>query len=212
MRNQDELATRVAILALTEVGKSQTLVYDGGLPDDAAAYAKQFAKRRRIYVTVVQTNNGITVTRIGAPEARKPVYPEIDALAVGGSHLFALPAAMHQRIRQAASFRNKAGDVRLSCTTEAGGIRVTRLPMGAEEQAACGPITAPVRASRWGLERLATEPELRITLTPADQNKLRLAATAKSKATGWTIRCRLQDDGAMLVYRTDAGAPQAQAA
>ena len=64
------------------------------------------------------------------------------------------------------------------------------------------PQTSRVR--RWELDNLARGERLVFTIAPPDHHKLRLAASTKARVNGWTIRCRLQDDGTMLVYRTDS--------
>lgn len=74
-------------------------------------------------------------------------------------------------------------------------------------------LPRPPRANkRWDLDGLAKGERLIFTVSPAEHHKLRLAASQKGKVTGWTIRCRIQDDGTMVVYRTDAGAIDSGAA
>lgn len=200
------LNIRRAVMRLTL--NSPTAVDTPGMPPaDAQAEAKRFAKARKIPVDVKTTDTGIILTRVDA-EQRASIYPEIDALQIGASHFFDLPAPMHQRIRLAASNRSRTGKMRLSCARDGDGIRVTRLPMTEAEHQACASIDAVTRASRWGLEQLEHMPDMRFDITRQDHARLRLAANRKATQTGWTIRCRLQDDGAMLVYRTDAGAPR----
>jgi len=62
------------------------------------------------------------------------------------------------------------------------------------------------RTKRWDLDGLASNASLTFNIPPAEHHKLRLAASHKAKVMGWTIRCRLQDNGAMLVYRVEAQA------
>lgn len=204
--NDQTLTIRRAVMRLTL--NFPTAVETPGMPPaDAQAEAKRFAKARKIPVDVQTTDTGIIVTRVDA-EQRASLYPEIDALKIGHSHFFDLPPPMHQRVRLAASNRSRAGKMRLSCARDGDGIRVTRLPATDAERHACASIDAVTRATRWGLEQLAHTPEMRFDITRQEQQRLRMAAHKHGVKTGWTIRCRLQDDGAMLVYRTDAGAPR----
>jgi len=182
----------------------------GMSPEAIQDEAKRFAKTRRIPVEVKLTATGITARRIEA-DVKPSVYPELDALKVGQSHLFDLPPAMHQRIRLAASNRSRMGSVRLTCSRDGDGIRVTRLPMTDEERQACTNIDAVTRTSRWGLERLQTEREMRFDIDRRDHQKLRMAAHQFNVKRDWRIRCRIQEDGSMLVYRVDEQAPAAAA-
>jgi len=205
MRNQDTLSIRRSINPLT-IGQSATLQIADTPPADVIAYAKKFAKQRGMFISISETPEGVVVTRTETA-TRHPAYPEMATLGVGKSHLFQVPRAFHHRIRQAASFRSKTTGMRLACTVEGDGMRVTRLPVTPEEIAACGSMQPVARVTKYDLDRLSTTRELRFTIERSDHHKLRLACTNKAKTTGWTIRCRLQDDGTMLVYRTDAGAP-----
>lgn len=207
MSNQAEIEIRRKIKAM-EIGDKITLPVPQGMAQLIPRQIMRCARGWVLPVSLDEAPGSITVTRLAEwPKVLR--YPELDALEVGGSHLYQLPPQMHQRVRQAASFINKGGKVRLACTVEGDHIRVTRLPMTDAEAQACPPIKLPERATRWGLDRLATEPSLVFEIEPRDHHKLRLACTSKAKATGWTIRCRIQDDGTMKVYRTDAGAPAA---
>ena len=177
-------------------------------PAAAETEATRFARARRIPLTTKITDAGLVLTRVEAV-ARVNLYPEIDALKLGEFHYFDLPERMHQRVRLAASQRSRLGQVRLSCSKDGDGIRVTRLPLTDADAQACGNIETVERQSKWGLEQLANVQELRFLIERREHSKLRLAAARKALLTGWTIRCRIQDDGSMLVYRTDAGAPGA---
>ena len=205
MRNQEALEIRKTILTLA-VGQSSTSPTWGYPPADVEAYAKKFAKARGVHITTQQTPAGVVITRFSEPQ-RTSTYPELDALAVGDSHLFELPRELHQRIRQVATIRNRSGAVRLACSAEPAGIRVTRLPLTDDEKAACAPIQAPARPTKYDLGRLSAESRLTFAIPATEQHRLRLACSQKAKAMGWVIRCRLQDDGTMVVYRTDADAP-----
>ena len=184
------------------------------LSADAAAAlkpeAERFAKIRHVAVRIELVPGGIEFTRIEAPE-RANAYPEIDALEVGQGHTFQLPPAAHQRIRLAASKRSQSGAKAFTCTRVGDHIRVTRLPMGEAEAQACGAIDVPARPTKYDLERLA-EPgqELRFNIPKAEHDLLRLAAHRKANKTGWRIRCRIQDDGSMLVYRVTEGQQAAE--
>lgn len=190
-----------------EVGSSTTVLIPGLSSAEIQAEATRFTKAKKLHCTFHQTEEGLVIQRIEAPE-RASSYPEIDALKVGQSHVFDLPLPMHQRVRLAASTRQRQGKGAFTCTREGDQIRVTRLPATEDERAACDPIQAPARTTKYNMERLSVEREIRFTVPRAEESKLRLAAHRQSLKTGWTIRCRLQDDGAMLVYRTDAGAPR----
>lgn len=204
------LPIRRAIVRLN-VGDSTELPINNMPISEAATEAKHFAKIKKLSIDVKTTATGLILTRSADP-LQISMYPELDALEVGQSHLFQVPAPFHQRIRVAASSRNRSGTVRLACTREGDFIRVTRLPMTAEEQATAGPITAPARQTKYGLERLSSQRHIVFDTPREDRAKLRLAVSNYAARQGWTIRCRLQDDGTMLVYRTDAGAPKATAA
>lgn len=203
MRNQDQLEVRRQMLKLT-IGDAVVIQIPGVEDGDLQSYIRTFAKAKGLLVTVAVTADGVSVTRNETID-RATLYPEIDRLAVGESHVFEIPPRLHQRIRQAATFRNRSGSVRLSCLTEAGGIRVVRLPIDDAERADHGPVSLAVRPKKWDLDGLADGKRLRFDIPPPHHHKLRLAATQKGKVTGWTIRCRIQDDGSMLVYRTDSG-------
>lgn len=206
MDTMSQNQVRKAIVAL-QIGQSTSLTVAGFTPDQVAKVAHKTAVARSTPITTSIDNGSLVVTRVDNWPV-KSGYPEIDKLAVGESHLFALPPRMHQRIRQMASFRNKQANVRLSCLTEADGIRVVRLPLTEDEKTSCVPFLAAPKASKWPMEGLERGERLVFTVTPPEQHKLRLAATYKARTMGWTIRCRLQDDGSMLVYRTDAAAPK----
>ena len=207
--SNDVLHIRRAVMRLP-LNMPTAIDVPGMSPEAVQDEVKRFAKARRIPIETKLTATGITAKRIDA-DLRPSLYPELDALKVGESHLFDLPPPMHQRIRLAASNRTRMGKARLTCAREGDGIRVTRLPMTEDERQACGTIDAVTRTSRWGLEQLATTRELRFDIARADQQKLRMAAHKIGVKRSWKIRCRIQDDGSMLVYRTDFEAPAAAA-
>lgn len=195
------LTVRRAIVQL-KIGDQTTIKHPSATAEAITAEATRFGKARRMALQIEPMDGAIKVTRL-AETPRVNLYPELDALEVGASHLFNLPPAMHQRIRLAASSRSRSGMVRLSCSREGDAIRVTRLPMTEDEAASCPQLSMTERSTKYGLERLSTESQLRFEISRLDQAKLRLAAHRMSIKTGWMIRCRLQDDGSMLVYRTD---------
>lgn len=203
------LNIRRAIMRLA-VNESKTVKPTSITCEDFKAEAIRYAKVKRIGLDVKIEGDKVTMTRLIEIQ-KQSLYPEIDALEVGQSHRFEMGPTLHQRIRLAASNRTRQGLMRLTCTREGDAIRVTRLPMNSEEAAACGAVVVAERATRWGMERLATTRELRFDVPRKDHGSLRLAATRKAMMTGWTIRCRIQDDGTMLVYRTDKDAPAAAA-
>lgn len=210
----NHLEIRRSIVRLA-IGQSVTISTTPETHAAAERLALSFGKAKKIPLAVQGVKGGLVITRTEPVEAVS-LYPEIDRLEVGESHVFPYPPAFHTRVRVAASFRNRKGKVRLACTREGDQIRVTRLPMTAEETATSGPIKAQGRQSKYRLEQLDQVRELLFPDCDAyHQQRIRQAASMKAKQRGWTVRCRLQDDGSMLVYRTDAGAPldaQAQAA
>lgn len=205
MNTEQSTAIRTKIVRLT-VGDQVIITVPTLTNADIQAEAAKFCRAKRTPCTFEHTPSGLLVKRI-QEEAKINLYPDIDALAIGQSKLFELPQVMHQKVRMAAGYRAQSGAARFACTREGEFIRVTRLPMTDSEAASCGPIQAPARATKYDLERLSSVRELRFDVTRQDQSKLRLAVHRQIIKTGWTIRCRLQDDGSMLVYRTDASAP-----
>lgn len=201
MNIENVLKIRRAIMVL-EPGASVTIALPGEDPSQVTAEAQRFARGRNMLCAFTMEAAGLLVTRIGSGSGAS-LYPEIDALKVGASKLYEVPPSLHQRIRLAASNRARAGKVRLACKREGDFIRVTRLPMTDDEAKACGPIQVTARATKYDLERLSTGERLTFTLEPKDHHKVRLAASRAGKLNGWVVRCRLQDDGTMLVYRTD---------
>jgi len=204
MKSEHQRVIRVKILALA-IGDKVIVNVTGCTASEIEAEASRFCKARRVPCLFKQMAGGLEVTRIAAAE-KLSLYPDIDALEVGQSKLFELSSVFHQKIRQAVAYRSAAGKVRFSCTRDGEFIRVTRLPMTSAEAVACGPIQSPAKATKYNLERLASSRELRFDVPRAEQSKLRLAVHRQIIKTGWTIRARLQDDGTMLVYRTDVPA------
>lgn len=184
------------------IGSQTTVAITGLANADIQAEATRFCKIKKLPCTFTPTDAGLVIKRVAA-DPRANLYPQIDALEVGQSHVFDLPLAFHQRIRMAASARGSQGRGAFSCSREGDALRVTRLPATDAERAACGPLQVPARSTKYDLERLSSTRELRFTVPRADEAKLRLAAHRQGIKTGWPIRCRRQDDGSMLIYRTD---------
>lgn len=200
----DVRAIRAAIVQTT-IGGNNVIRTPPGTEDEAERVALEFSKSKKIPIIVSVIQGGIEFTRVEGVE-KPSVYPEIDALLVGQYHTFPFPPSMHGRVRAAASARNKTGTVRFACSRDGDQIRVTRLPLTPEETALCSKIPEVERLHRWGrLADLDTKPLVIFEIEPKDHHKLRLAASQKAKTMGWTVRCRLQDNGTMAVYRTDAG-------
>lgn len=158
--------------------------------------AQDFARSKLIKLDVQSQGDALIMNAVGRLTSTAK-YSEADDLDIGESITFEVPPREAQNVRSLMSYRGRRDGRLYQCTNVPGGVKVTRL----EAQAA-----AP-KASKYGLERLETEKQLRIDVPRADHHKVRLAAHRKACQTGWVIRCRLQDDGTMVVYRTDAGAP-----
>lgn len=209
MRNPTDMDLR-RLMVQMQIGQSETVAVDGVEPGELRTRVLRVARLKAKPIKVTDTEDGVLVERVSAwPELT--IYESIDRLQVGESYLFRLPAAAHQRIRVAASARSRTHQVALTCTREGDYLRVTRLPISETEAAACGPIAIPARASKWPMDGLARGERLTFTVAPAEHHKVRLAASRAGKLNDWVVRCRLQDDGTMLVYRTDYQ-PQASSA
>lgn len=175
-------------------------------------YVEKFARRRKIGVTITIDGPKLSIERV-ADLLTKQRYGEMDGLAVGESHIFKVTIPEHAGVRRMASYRNRDGSGRMfKCTVDPEGLRVTRMPVTDAERLAMPVMEEPRRATKYGLDRLSTMSEIRFDLPRVDQQRLRLSAHQLAVKMSWTIRCRLQDDGSMLVYRTDAGAARSQAA
>lgn len=206
--------TQYAQIDALEVGQSVLIDVQ---PADHVRIRNAAAARNRsgtVNLTCSAETGGIRVERLALGAKRATNYPELDALQVGQSHVFPYPPEFHQRVRMAATSRTKQGKVLLTCTRVGDHIQVTRLPMTPEEIAKAGPVNTPKRTTKYDLERLSTVRELVFDFPDfVDQRRLRLAVTNKARIEGWTVRCRVSDDKKqMRVYRTDAGAPAADAA
>lgn len=171
--------------------------------DKAVHAATDCARYRRKPIIILESPEHILrIQRVESNSEKGNLYDAMDELEIGQSHLFEVPPPAFQRVRLAASLRNKQGRILLSCKSEPSGIRVTRHPLTPEEVAAHGIAQAAPRASKYGLERLEHEAEL--TFKPADHAELlalRSAVTTKRKHTGWKLVTRTQLDGSVKVHR-----------
>lgn len=203
-----KMSVRRGILQLAAPGASFTV--DGDLAE-IAKIAEPFAKSRKVAIEIQpRDGGGAVITRVEDTQKNRHTYPMIAQLEPGASVLLKVDPAYHHRVRLAASQLARKTGALFKCTRTGDDITVTRFDGVDTTQ-----ISTPKRVTKYDLDRLSIMRELRFELPRADHHKLRLAASMKAKQRGWTVRCRLQDDGSMLVYRTDAGAPldaQAQAA
>lgn len=184
----DTLDLRRKMLNLTNPGDCVTMQGDATA---IAAAARRFSTSRRIPVKIEATADGATITR-GKSRSGTGSYPQIADLEPGESVLIQAPVAEHQRVRLAASQYGAKCGQQFSCKRIGESIEVTRF--GGDK---------PARTPRWPMDGLERGERLTFSAAPADHHKIRLAAHRLAVKTGWTIRCRLQDDGTMLVYRTD---------
>lgn len=201
MNSLQSLEMRRAVVAMW-VGDTVSLSFKGVTPGDTlrAAIAFARAKARPIEATI---DGGVVRVRRVAEWPNESMYRHIDALQVGESHLFDCPPSEHQLIRVAASHRNRQGNVLLTCNVEGQRLRVTRMPLTANEVAAHGPARTG-RVGKYDLDRLASQRELKFDIDATEHRRLRVAVSQKAQAMGWTVRCHAQKDGSMLVYRIDA--------
>lgn len=207
----NELEIRRTIMRMT-VGSTSDVDVPVGQESDAAACAVSFARSKKIEVLVTQEDGSIAITRV-EPKEKPNVYPVLDALKVGESHLFPFPPRMHMRVRMAASARNRTGDVLFSCRKEGHQIRVTRMPVTDEEAAS---VTIPPNPrgaeGKYMLSRfLVPGAKVVYDVPRSDHYAIRNSVSRFAIMNDLRIRCRVQDDGSMLVYRVD-GAPTTQAA
>lgn len=171
-------------------------------PEVAQLRAKAFAKTRGIRIAILESTDGIAFKRLTDAEASRQAYPEMGSLEIGGSHLYELPPPLHQRVRMAATAKNRSGLVLLSCSRESGGIRVTRHPLTPDEIQAHGLVAPRARGSKYGLERLETEAEIFLQPTsPVETRAIRVAVSTKAQNAGWQLSCRKLDDGRLHIKR-----------
>lgn len=183
-------------------GKVVTLPIGHLEPAVARERAKSFARLKKVPIEILKSDTDLSFRRLTEAEATATTYSAMDALEIGGSHLFEVPAPHHQRVRMAATARNRQGDVLLSCTREGSAIRVTRHPLKPAEIAAHGLLPIAARPSKYGLERLATESEIILApATPAELRNMRVAASTKAINEGWKVVCRKLEDGRLKITR-----------
>lgn len=164
--------------------------------------AKSFAKSKKVLIRILPSTEGLKFERIDPATVGRGTYADMDALAIGESHFYELPAPLHLRVRMAAAARNRNGDVLLSCSRENGGIRVTRHPLTPNEIKEHGLIDAAPRPSKYKLERLAQESEIILEpATPMEVRNIRVAVSTKAINEGWKLVCRKMADGRMKVTR-----------
>lgn len=187
-------------LVRLEIGQTADITIDGVDPGTVLIEVRAFARVRKMNINAKIDGLGVTVTRLDA-RTRGSIYPALDALQLGESHLFELPPALHHAVRQAASNRGRTHGVAFTCQRQPDGIRATRIGATDEEVKASKALDIKPRQTKWGLERLETSDELHFFIDAADQMRLRLSVARKAAITGWRIRCRKQDDGSMLVKR-----------
>ena len=202
-----ELDVRRKVMS-TPMGEVAELALHGMQHEQAKLSAIRFSRAKKMPIRVLESpENILKFQRCTAEESKAKAYPEMDMLKIGESHLYEVAYPKFQAVRMAASAINRRGEVLLSCAQEAGGIRVLRHPLAAQEVSEHGLIAKPPRSSKYGLEALETVREL--SFTPADAAevlRLRAAVSIKGRLMGWKLRCRLQDDGSMLVVRLENAA------
>ena len=189
----DSLELRRRIVRLAVAGDALTFAGDFAL---IKAEAQQFCRAKRIPVRIEPSEDGAIITRLEADQLGSDRYPAFGKLQPGESELINVSPQEHQRVRVYASHFGRKTGVIFRCTKTDEGILVTRIDGTAAAQ-------QPARASKYDLDRLATQREIRFDLERAQHHKLRIACSTKARTTGWSIRCRVQDDGSMLVYRVD---------
>jgi hypothetical protein len=92
---------------------------------------------------------------------------------------------------------------KISCQSQPDGSIVAFRPDAIDgTQTRTGPGMS-TRQTKYDLHRLASQRQIVFDIPRTGQSKLRLAVSNFAARQGWTIRCRIQDDGTMLVYRTD---------
>lgn len=172
----------------------------------AAHEVERFAIKRRLTFTTAPVAGGIQISRREDPAGRVK-WKALNDMKVGDSIVFDQPPARHGLVRSAASTRARENGWQFMCTREGNAIRVTRLPNdpSAELVTPDGrPIELATRATKYGLERLATQRCINIPLTDTNDGKIRLAVSSKARREGWSLTCRKAPDGAsMTVYRLD---------
>lgn len=200
---KDPIRAKRAVIAVSE-GRSVKLRILDDNPDDVIAEVGRFAKLKKIPVATTLDGEFIALSP-GDPDAFKTKrrYGEIDDLAPGQSVTLDVVPAQYMSVRQAAGRRNSEGKKFFTCSIDGDkGMRVTRQPLRVNVLSEGIPPLA-VKASKYGLERLASESDIRVVVSARDEASLRVAASARAKREGWRVHCRLVEPGLMRIYRTD---------
>jgi hypothetical protein len=195
-----ELTLRRAVLQL-QPGQPKSVEIDPPSAGQLKNYVESFARRKKIGLTTRLEGSQLIMER-GANLVSTLRYGEMDGLAVGESHVFKVGIPEHAAVRRMASYRNRDGSGRaFRCTVDSDGLRVTRMPATDAERQATPLVSASRRPTKYGLERLVEVGEIRFDLPRKDHQRLRMAVHQFGLKMEWKIRCRIQDDGAMLVVR-----------
>lgn len=207
---------------LDALGVGESKLFD--VPPSAHQGYRQAATTRNrtggVMLTCTREGDALRITRLPVTDDERQRHPSpatpqrqtkygLERLAHADQIIFAATPAQEMSVRVAVSVAKKRHGWDLSCQRMPGGMmRVYRADKAGriktDEQ---NPQTRSQKPTKYGLERLSDVRQIRVEVNAADQQRLRIAASQKARAMGWTVRCRLQDDGSMLVYRTDAQAP-----
>lgn len=202
--SQTEMTLRRAVLNIQH-GQTKSVEIAEPHGAELKTYVEKFARSRKVGVSVTIDGSKLIIERVGNLSTTHR-YGEMDGLAVGASHLFKVAIPEHAAVRRMASYRNRDGSGRVfRCTVDAGGLRVTRMPSTEAERQAVPLVEGVTRATKYGLERLETVGEIRFDVSRQEQQRLRMAVHKFAVKMDWRIRCRLQDDGSMLVVRLATG-------
>lgn len=191
----DHMQIRRLIMRLTTTGQSEDIA---GPFDQIQVQAERFAKARKLQLRVTPIDGGARIERMPDKVGGLHTYPEILELVPGGSVVLQVPPISHQRVRVRASQVAAKLGWTLRCMREGEAMRVIRTD--GVEAADTG---LPTRATKYGFDRLSTQGSITFEVTREERSRLRLAVSNYAARHGWVLRCRLQDDGTMLVHRTD---------
>lgn len=220
-------AVKYSEIDLLEVGQSHLFELPvSEHPAIRSSVTYRTKKTGRLYRCTAE-DGALRVTRMPATAEERATCPPIetakrqtkyamDRLADVPEIRFDVPRIEHDKIRLSAVRASVKHGWKISCQAQADGSIIVFRPdkiAAPVSEAAQADQRQPARpTNRFDLDRLEHTREVRFAIPAIEHQALRLACHRKSARTGWTIRCRLQDDGTMLVYRTDAGAPKATAA
>ena len=209
---------------ILEIGQSH--VFDRPVsehPSIRSSVTYRTKKTGRLY-RCTAIDGALRVTRIPATESENAAYPSsftnesrptkygMGRLADVAELRFDVPRIEHDKVRLAAVRASVRYGWKISCRAMGDGSIVAFRPDKVKERDAnsttqdASNLARPT--NRFDLDRLETSREISFNIPRQDHAALRLATHRKALRHGWTIRCRLQDDGTMLVYRTDIPAPQ----